>query len=148
MLGDRSSYLNDGRFLKRICAYHSARDLACYGDYWNAIEKRVSEAADEVGGAGTGSGDAYAGAAGGASVALGCENTALFVPREYVTDDGGASESLMNFHGCSSRVSEHMGNALAFERFNEDIAAFPGFIGGKSRNECLRSGGQYVGGGG
>ena len=86
MLRDGSRYLDNGRLLERVGADHPARHLAGDGDEWDGVEQRVGEGGDEVGGPGTGGGDADAGLAGGASVALSGKGLALLVAEEVVGD--------------------------------------------------------------
>jgi hypothetical protein len=60
VLRDGARDFHDRGFLESVGANHAARDLASDGDDWDTIEQRVSESTDEVGGAGSGSGDADA----------------------------------------------------------------------------------------
>lgn len=61
MFRDRTRYLHDRRLLERVGTYHPARDLAGDGNERDAVEQRVGETADEVGGSGAGGGYADAG---------------------------------------------------------------------------------------
>ncbi|PON72130.1 hypothetical protein TorRG33x02_252500 [Trema orientale] len=148
MLGNRSSYLHNRGFLKRISTNHPPRDLSRNGDEGHAIEQRISEAADQVGGAGAGGGDTDAREARGSGVALSRENPTLLVAREDVADDVGAGERLVNLHGRAAGVGEHVGDALALEGLDEDIGALPGLVGAESRDERIWVGGNGGGGGG
>lgn len=98
MFSDRASYLDDRGLLKGVGAYHSTWDLAGYGDDGDAVEKGVGEATNQVSGPGAGGGDADAGLAGGAGVALRREDAALLVAWEDVADEVGACEGLVDLH--------------------------------------------------
>lgn len=115
-------------------------NLAGDGDNGDAVKHGVRKAADEVGGSGTGGGDADAGKARGAGIALGGENAALLVAGEDVLDDVGAGEGLVDLHGGAARVSEDVGDALALQGLHEDIGAFAGLVGAKSGSEGLGGG--------
>ncbi|CAI0446515.1 unnamed protein product [Linum tenue] len=151
-------FLNNRSLLKCVGSNHAARHLAGNGDEWDTVEERVGEAADEIGGPGAGGGDADARLAGGTSVAFGGENSALLVAGKDVSDGSGASESLVDLHGSTARVGEHIGDSLALESFHEDVGTLPGLVGGKSRDRKRRiyggdggrsrSGGFRVGGAG
>lgn len=124
--------------MKRVRADHPPRDLAGDRHERDAVEERVGEPADQVGGAGPRRGDTDAGFAGGASVSLGGEDAALFVAGEDVADDVGAREGLVNLHRRAARVGEDVGDALALEGFDEDVGAFARLVRGKSgRKVCF-----------
>lgn len=44
----------------------------------------------------------------------------------------------MYFHGCAAGVGEDVGDALAFEGFDEDVGAFTGLVGGVTGDESFR----------
>lgn len=123
MFSDGASYLDDGGFLEGVGADHAAGDLAGDGDEGDGVEESVSEAADEVCGAGAGGGDADAGKAGGAGEGLGGEDLTLLVAEEVVGDGGGAGEGLVDLHGGAAGVGEDVGDALALEGLDEDVGA-------------------------
>lgn len=145
MLSDGSRYLHDWGFLKSVGSDHATGDLACEGDERDAVEHGVGEAADEVGGAGAGRGDADAGTAGGAGVALGGEHAALLVARENVADGGGARESLVDFQRRAAGIGEDVGDALTLESLDEDVGALARLVEGKSGNEILGGDGFGIG---
>ena len=148
MLRDGSSYLNNRRFLEGVGADHAAGDLAGDRDDRDAVEERVGEAADEVGGARAGGGDADPGEAGGARVALGGEDAALLVAREDVADGGGARERLVDLHRRAAGVGEDVRHALPLQRLHEDVRALARLVGAKSGNEICGGGcGDCCGGG-
>lgn len=123
--------------MERIGANHEPGNLPGDSNQWHAIEKSVGEATDQVGGSGSGGGDAHAGNAGGARVALGGEDSALLVAREDVPDDVRTREGLVDLQGGAARVSKHVGDALSLQGFDEDVGAFSGFVGGKPGSERL-----------
>lgn len=66
---------------------------------------------------------------------------------EDVADGVGASEGLVDLHGRASGVGEYVGDAHALQGFHQDVRAFSGLVGAKSRSEGLWSGGLGFGGG-
>lgn len=146
MFGYRSGYLNNWGLLEGVCADHAAGDLAGDGDEGDAVEECIGETADEVGGAGAGGGDADAGEAGGARVALGGEDAALLVAGEDVADNAGARERLVDLHRRATGVGEDVPHPLALQGLNEDVGALAGLVGAEAGDECLRL--QHNGGGG
>lgn len=148
VLGDGSGNLDDGCLLEGVCADHAAGDLAGNGDEGDAVKESVSKAADEVGGARAGGGDADAGAARGTSVALGGEDLSLFMAAEDVTDGGGAGEGLMDLHRSAARVRKDHVNAGTLESLHQHVGAFPGLIRRETRDMWLEGDGGAGGGGG
>lgn len=148
VLGDGSGDLDDGRLLEGVGADHAAGDLAGDGDEGDAVKESVSKAADEVGCARAGGGDADAGAARGTSVALGGEDLSLFMAAEDVTDGGGAGEGLVDLHRSAPRVSEDDVNAGALESLHQHVGAFPGLIRRETGDMWLEGDGGAGGGGG
>lgn len=146
MLCDRSCYLNNRSLLERIGTDHSSRDLAGDGNEGHAVEQRVGEAADEIGGARTGGRNAYTRKARGSSVALGGEDAALLMTRKDVTDDVGAREGLMDLHGRAAGIGEDIGDTLPLKGFYEYVGSFSRFVGSKSRNKKFRGAGGGGGG--
>lgn len=128
--------------MERVRTDHSARNLAGDGNKWDAIEQGISEAADKVGGAWAGGGNAHPREARGASVALRCKNSALLVAGKDVADDRGARQSLVNFHGGAARIGEDGVHTKALEGLDEDISAFTRRVGSKSGDERLWGGGR------
>jgi len=141
MLCDGTRYLDDGGFLEGVGADHAAGDLAGDGDEGDAVEHGVGEAADEVGGAGAGGGDADAGDAGGTGVALGGEDATLLVAGEDVADGGGAGECLVDLHGSTTGVGEHVRHALPLQRLHEDVGALAGLLQAESGDKIFGGGG-------
>ena len=88
MLGDLAGDLDRGRLLEGVGADHAAGNLPGDGNHRDAVEERVGEAGDEVGGARAGRGDAHADFAGALGVPFRGEHLTLLVPAQHVADPG------------------------------------------------------------
>ena len=107
VLGDGATDLDHGGFLEGVGADDLRGNLAGDGDDGEAVELGVGQAGDEVQRAWAGGGHGDAGLAGGAGVAFGGEDAALFVAGQDGADlVRTVGEGLVHGHGGTARVGE------------------------------------------
>ena len=107
--------------LERLRPQRSARHLAGDGDHGDAVGLGAHNARDEVGGAGAGGGDANAGLAGDAGVAVGGVGGGLFVPHQDVAQLRIGPQRVVERQNGSAGVSKEHFNTLAEQTFTDDF---------------------------
>ncbi len=108
--------------LKGVAADELSGDLAGEGDDGNGIHHGVDEPGGEVGGAGSGSGAADSGFAGGARVSAGGEGGVLFVAHQDVADVMVVKD-VVEGQGDAAGVAEHAIDAFADKAFEQHAGA-------------------------
>src|SRR5579859_797412 len=115
---DRRGDIDHVCFLEGVCPEEVGEDLA--GDTYDggAVDHRVGEAGDEVGGAGTAGGEYDAGAPGSAGIALCGVDAALFVAdKDMVESVAVVIESVIDRHDRAAGVAEDGVDAFGEEGF-------------------------------
>lgn len=135
MFCNGTSHLNDWGFLECVGADHPTWHLAGDGYKGDTVEERVRQAADKIGGAGSGGGDADAGLSRGPRVSFGGEDSTLLVPGEDITYCVGARERLVDLHRRTAGIGEHIRDSLPFEGFHKYVSPFARLVVAKTRRE-------------
>ena len=99
--------------LKPALADHCLRHLPCDRHQRDGVHVRIGNAGDEVGGARATGGHADACLTGGTGIALGGEDSALFVPGQDGANLARPRQRLMKLHARAARVGEDGVHALA-----------------------------------
>ena len=123
VLGDRQGDAGDVGFLEAVASDQVAGDIAGDRDDGDGVHLRGGDAGDEVGRAGSGGGEADAGASGDAGVAVGGVRGGLFVAHEHVLDVGVVAELVVERQDNAAGVAEEDINALGSEAFHQDFSA-------------------------
>ena len=105
MFGDRAADFHHRRFLKRIGADDSLRNLSGDRDQRNTVQLSVGDASHQIGRAWPAGRHDHAGLAGGPCNPLSREATALFVPRQDRANIVALlAQSLMQRHAAAARI--------------------------------------------
>lgn len=118
------------------------------GNEGEAVAESVRKAASEVGGTRAGGGNADAGAAGDAGVALSGKDLSLLVAAKDVANGGGLREHLMDLHGGAARVCKEDVEPRSLKRLHKNVCSFPGLISAERRRDVLIGSGGGGGEGG
>ena len=123
VLGDRLGDADDVGLLERVAPDHRARHLAGDRHQRRAVHVRGGDAGHQVGGARPRGGDAHAGAAAGACVAVGRVRRGLLVPHQHVPERRVLGQRVVERHDRAARVPEHDIDPLVQQGAAEDLGA-------------------------
>lgn len=124
MFGDSAADFDHRGFLEGIGADRARGDLAGDAEHRDAVEFRIGDGGDEVGGAGAAGGHDDADLAGAACVTLGGEGASLFVSGQDGADGVAVSrEGLVHRHAAATGVGKQNFDAMVDERFDQDIGS-------------------------
>ena len=128
VLGDCAGDLDHRCLLKRIGADDVPGHLAGDGDQRNRIHLGVSQSRDKIERSRPRSRHDYAGLARGAGVSLGGEYAPLFVAgQDRANPVLVARESLVQGHARTPRIGKHDIDAMARQRFDQNVCSGNGF---------------------